>query len=78
MDTCSSTGTVDAQAPVFTRVQQAKNRPLIVDVLYYIVLKNQPLVHGRPGFRRVLKQTVEPRLPFRFQNDRLSQAPMGF
>ena len=52
----------------------------MVDVLQagYTVLKNQPLVPGRPGFRRVLKQTVEPRLPFRFQNDRLSQAPVGF
>ena len=41
------------------------------------VFKNQPLVHGRPGFRRDLKQTVEHRLPFSFQNDRLSPGSRG-
>ena len=51
----------------------------MVDVLYYVytVLKNQPLVHGRPSFPRDLKQTVEHRLPFAFQNDRLSSGSRG-
>ena len=39
--------------------------------------KNQPLVHGRPSFRRDLKQTVEHKLPFIFQNDRLSSGSRG-
>ena len=43
----------------------------------HTVLKNQPLVHGRPGFCRDLKQTVEHRLPFIFQNDRLSPGSLG-
>ena len=47
----------------------------MVDVfisMIYSFEKNQPLVHGRPSFRRLLKQTVEHMLPFIFQNDRLS------
>ena len=40
-------------------------------------LKNQPLVHGRPGFRRDLKQTIGHRLPFIFQNDQLSPGSRG-
>ena len=47
-DTGHSTGTVDAQAPVFTRVQQASIG--LQWLMFYkhdhIVLKNQPLVHG--------------------------------
>ena len=52
-----STGTVDAQAPVFTKVQQAKIG--LQWLMFYkhdiYSFENQPLVHGRPGFRRVLK-----------------------
>ena len=56
-DTGPSTGTVDAQAPVFTRVQQASIdlQWLMIYEHDHSVLKNQPLVHGRPGFRRDLK-----------------------
>ena len=43
-----STGTVDAQAPMFTRVQQASIG--LQWLMFYkhdhTVLKNQPLVHG--------------------------------
>ena len=51
----------------------------MVDVFISMIysLKNQPLVHGRPGFRRVLKKTVEHMLPFIFQNDRLSSDSRG-
>ena len=79
VDTGPSTGTVDAQAPVFTRVQQASIdlQWLMIYKHDHIVLKNQSLVHGRPGFRRDLKQTVEHRLPFIFQNDRLSPGSRG-
>ena len=65
-DTGPSTSTVYAQAPVFTRVQQASIglQWLMIYKHDHLVLKNQPLVHGRPDFHRVLKQTVEHRLLF--------------
>ena len=47
-NTGPSTGTVDAQAPVFTRVQQASIglQWLMIYKNDHTVLKNQPLVHG--------------------------------
>ena len=47
-DTGPSTGKVDAQAPVFTRVQQASIglQWLMIYKHDHSVLKNQPLVHG--------------------------------
>ena len=64
---------------MFTRVQQASIglQWLMIYKHDHTVLKNQPLVHGRPGFRRDLKQTVEHRLPFIFQNARLSPGSHG-
>ena len=49
VDTSPSTGTVDAQAPVFTRVQQASIglQWLMIYKHDHSVLKNQPLVHSR-------------------------------
>ena len=64
---------------MFTRVQQASIglQWLMIYKHDHKVLKNQPLVHGRPGFHRDLKQTVEHRHPFIFQNNRLSPGSRG-
>ena len=64
---------------MFTRVQQASIglQWLMIYKHDHSVLKNQRLVHGCPDFRRDLKKTVEHRLPFIFQNDRLSPGSHG-